>query len=181
MTARKSAAKTTAKNDSKTPVSDLLTGETTVVGAQANEAAANMAKEGDTVVTEGAPDGKGNPQNASKDESDDKSTETAAPSTGASIASAFKLQTFTDLPPRNAGDGRATYPFRQMEPGQMFFVAFANDKEKATLSKKLSTAASQAGKAQSKTFAVRTIEDEGNPGVGVYCLRPEDIAEEATA
>lgn len=100
----------------------------------------------------------------------------------ASVAGAFKLQSFTDLPPRNAGSN-AQYPFREMAPGQMFFVPFEeseNEAKRAQKGKRLSTAASQAGKAQDKRFAVRTTEEDGVAGVGVYCLRTED-AEEANA
>ena len=106
-------------------------------------------------------------------------TETPAASES-SAASMFALTSFDVIPPRNAGESRAKYPFAQMEPGHMFKVTIdPNDekgKNKGKTAKRLSTAASQASKTLGKDFVVRTLDDTT---IGVYCARPEDIAADA--
>lgn len=109
-------------------------------------------------------------KNAAKVEDASKVEAPAVETPKASVASAFALSTFTDLPSRgSASESRAKYPFEQMSKGHMFFVPFENEDDKDMLPKRLSTASSQAGKSQGKKFAVRTIEEDGKQGVGVYC------------
>lgn len=81
---------------------------------------------------------------------------------------AYKLQSFTAIPDR-IGGGRKKYDFDSMVPGKWFFIP--ND-GKEDASKKLSTAASSAGRKLGKKFTVRTMEHEGLKGAGVFCIDP---------
>lgn len=94
-----------------------------------------------------------------------------------SVAGAFKIKAFTELPARGGGIA-PSYPFKETNPGQMFAIPVPND-DKGELAKKVSTLASQSGKALGRKFAVRTIEEDGTPLVGVYCKREDDTSAEA--
>ena len=83
---------------------------------------------------------------------------------------AYTIKPFDKLPPRSS-TGNATYPFEAMAPGQMFFVPAENDKDQ--VSKRLSTAASNAGKRLGKKFTVRAESRDGVKGAACYCVNPE--------
>ncbi len=84
---------------------------------------------------------------------------------------------------RTVNEARRKYPFAEMEPGDMFFLA---DRQKNTLATHASTVGKKLGK-KFMTRLVRLVEDpadsglwrepvngeKGVLGIGVWCIEPE--------
>lgn len=83
-------------------------------------------------------------------------------------AGTFMIRPFTEVPSRKYANA-SPYPFEALEPGNYIFVPNEDGKLE---SKTLSTIASSQGKRLGKKFTVRTMEEDGVEGIGIFCVDP---------